>query len=253
MINSKVEKALLKGSTKQRINLLCNHVGDRALSGKGFLTETEESSLVSSFKTDKERETYRMYRAYFETVRVDLSNLSQIRLGYMITLDHLEKAILFRVANEDFEDAVNLALDVITNKKIRHETAEIIKDRFNNGVLDRSIDLDTEGYILTKNSDSSSDEFIIEIKKRLDLTQVKIKTHIKALKDFLDEIGLKVRVFDGYIKSTENWLKGDKGKEYTWSLARRAQRMNFALEKDINEVEIDQNFYDHYKRELYGK
>jgi hypothetical protein len=251
--NSKVEKALLKGSVKQRINLLCNNTGDKALSGKGFLTEDEESALVSSFKTDKDRETYRVYRRYFETVRVDLSNLSQARLGYVIALDHLEKAILSRVANEDFEDAVNLALNMITDKKLKKETANIIKDRFSNVALNRFLELDKEGYIMVKHQEHLADEMIVGIRKKLDLNQVKIKTHIKALKDFLDEIGLKVRVFDGYIKSTENWLKSDKGKEGTWLLSRKAERKNFELENNIAEVEIDQRFYDHYKRELYGK
>lgn len=253
MSNSKVEKALLKGTMKQRINLLCNHVGDQSLSGKGFLTEDEVSSLVSSFKTDKELEAYRKYKRYFETVRNDLTNLAQGRLSYMVTLDRLEKAILTRIANEDFEDAVNLAIDQITDKKAKKEIAESIQSRFSSIPMNRFIDLDKEGYLRVKHQEHLADEMINGLKKALKNDQIKLKTHLKALNDFLDEIGLKVRVFQGYIKNTENWLKGDKGKEGTWLLSRKAGRESFALEEDINTVEINENLYDYYKRGLYGE
>jgi hypothetical protein len=250
--NPKVEKVLLKGSIKQRINLLSDHVGDTSMSGKGFLTESEVSALVASFKTEKELETYRKYRRFFDIVRGNLTNLAQARLGYMVTLGKLEKLILTRVANEDFEDAINLVLNAITDKKTKKALSQKIQRDFMSIPLLRFFDLDDEDYLQVKNQEHLSEEMINGLKKTLKKEQTKIKTHLRAIKDFIDEIGLKVRVFEGYLKSTENWLKSDKGKEATWLLSRQEGIKNYALEEDIKNIEIDEKLYDYYKRDLYG-
>lgn len=253
MSNPKVEKILLKGSIKQRINLLCDHVGDTSLSGKGFLTESEVSALVASFKTEKELETYRKYRRFFDIVRGNIANLAQARLGYMVTLGKLERLILTRVANEDFEDAINLVLNAIADKKKKKALSQEIAMRFSNVPLFRVFGLDEEDYLKVELHEELSEGIINNLKKDLKKEQTKIKTHLQAIKDFIDEIGLKVRVFDGYLKSTENWLKSDKGKETTWMLSRLYGRKNYALEEDIKHIEIDKKIYEYYKRDLYGE
>lgn len=255
-----VEKTLLKGTPKQRAILLANHLSEVNLGGKGFLSDSEVSALTNSFESDSEIKLYNLYNRRFRLVGGYLSNLSQARLSYKEALERLEKYLLLRMGNDDFEDAVNNLLDLMPDKKTKAKGLKLVKS-FSRLPLHRHIKPDEAGLIRIESN--HLDEVISTLRERVRQEQVSLKTSIQALKDYLDETGFNVKVFKAFLKEVENWAKSEKGMSLplTTGLERgmglddfephglKPLREKHKLEADYESVQIDKDVYDRLRRD----
>ena len=252
-----IEKSLAKGTAKQRVILLANHIAEVNLEGKGLLSSAEVNSLTDSFKTDQEITVYNRYRGIYDEVRNYLGTLAQLRFTYACAIEKLEKLISLRRSNYDVEDLVNNLLDLMPDKKTKAKALKRIK-AFDNIALMRSIRVDKDGYVDLTEEPRLLDNAIDETRKEALLEQVRLKTGIILLKDYLSETRLKVKVFTAYVKEIENWAKSKKG--LTNLLVDKAVKNNLALkefakkdasEKPYVEVEVDRKLYDKWRKDFF--
>jgi hypothetical protein len=258
-----VEKILLKGTPKQRALLIANHLSEANLGKKGFLTDSELAALTDSFESELELKVYRTFKRRHEFVSAFLANLSQARLSYKEVLERLEKFLLIRMGNDDFEDVVNNLLDLIPDKKTKAKGLTLVKS-YQRFPLYRFIKPDEAGLI--RIDDNRLDEIIEQLRKRVNQEQISLKTSIQALKDYMEETGFNVTVFKMFLKEVEHWAKSQKGMTLTLmsSLARGPMgvrldtfenngitqlREKHKLEADYASVQIDKDVYDRLRRE----
>lgn len=263
MNKSAIEKVLLQGTPKQRALLLANHLSEVNLGGKGFLSDSEFTSLTSSFESESELKVYNLYNRRFRLVGTFLTNLSQARLSYKEALERLEKYLLLRMNNDDFEDAINTLLNLMLDKQTKDKGLKLLKS-FNRLPLYRWIKPDDSGLIRIEENRLS--EIIDQLRERVRQEQISLKTSIQALKDYLDHTGFNVKVFKAFLKEVENWAKsekgmtllfseslerGPKGLDLDTSRAKELKRLRnkYTLEMDYEEVQIDQDFYDRIRRD----
>jgi hypothetical protein len=248
-----VEKTLLKGTPKQRAILLANHIAEVNMDGKGFLTEAEFTALSNSFKTDQEIAAYNRYRKVYDLLRNFLPNLSQARMTYQITLERLEKFILVRRSNYDFEDAINSMIELMPDKKTKDAAKKRIK-HFSNMALLRSIETDKEVFIKATAKGGLLDDSIKEAKKTAKVEQIELKTGITLVKDYLSETGINVKVFAAFVKQIENWAKSKKGLSQIGMIGRTGS-LNQAVKPFIDAETLEETPYDKVEidRELYAK
>lgn len=245
-----------KGSVKQRALLLANHLAEVNIGGKGFLTDEEFDALSSTFKTPQDITVYNRYRKMFDRVQIYLTYISQFRTGYMEVLGRLDKLILLRKSNSDFEELSNRLIDLMPSPSLKEKAISIVQ-HYSNVSLLRSFSLDEEGYIQVEDT-KQFDESIAELQLLVRQEQVRLKTGLAVIKDYLNETQFNVRVFWGYIKEVENWAKSKKGLSFL--LSDRASRKfteptlrpffeKHSLEKDYDSVEIDKKKYDKFRQE----
>ena len=254
-----IDKSLAKGTAKQRAILLANHIAELNLGGKGLLTAAEYESLSGSFKTDAEVSAYHRYRKVYDEVRNFLPSLAQWRFAYAYTLEKLEKLTLLRRNNYDFEDVVNNLFDLMPDKKTKAEAIKRVKGFTNLGLF-RGVTVDKEGYIQTTPDDGLLDGFIRETRETAIADQVRLKTGITLVKDYLSETGLNIMVFTAFVKEIENWAKSKKGFANLSFGERLMKGSNQAVreiiqkdvaEKPYAEVEIDQRLYDKWREDFF--
>ena len=252
-----IDKTLIKGSPKQRAILVLNHVTDINSGGKGLLSEADYNSVYNSFKTDHEVKIYNKFRAFHTTATNFLSAIAQYRFMHMVALERLDKFIIMYKNNLDTEDLVNLLIDLVSDKEKKTKAQKIAKD-FSDGTTLRKIKATKGGLVETDNSLLL--EKIQESREEVDHTQKLLKTSIKAIKDYLDETGLNVKIFSAYIKETENWAQGISGKGITratedtikteWPERLVKLFKKYRTELPYEKVEIDKDSYDHIRKTI---
>jgi len=258
-----VEKTLLKGTPKQRALLIANHLSEANLGGKGFLSDSELAALIDSFESESELKIYRAFKRRYEVVSAYLANLSQARLSYKEVLERLEKFLLIRMGNDDFEDVVNNLLDLIPDKKTQLKGLQLVKS-YHRLPLYRSIKPDKAGLI--RIDSNRLEDIIAQLRERVNQEQVSLKTSIQALKDYIDETRFNVKVFKAFLKEVENWAKSQKGMTLTFmsSLERSPKsignddfepngltclREKHKLEADYGSVQVDKKVYERLRWE----
>jgi hypothetical protein len=256
---SSIEKALTKGSAKQKALLVSNHVATVSTGGKPLLSDSEFHSLVDSFKSSQEIEIYNRYRKMFDAVRIYLTNLTQWQHSYQEKLERLDKFILLRKSNADMEDLINNLLELMPDNKTRAKAVKIAEG-FSNPALMRGIHTDKEGYIQILHKGKLLDEAIKKLQEAVKKEQVNFKTAIQVIKDYLKETGFNVTLYLAFVKDAENWAKSKKGKEFSMCMSIRPNEdvlnpsllqllEKGSLELEYKDVEIDSDIYDRYRRD----
>lgn len=227
----------MKSSAKKRALILANHLAETNIGEKGFLTEEEFNALVDSFRSEKEIETYNQFRKIFEKMQMFLSNLSQFRLVYIETLQKLDKFILVKMSNNEFEDFTNRLLDLIGDEK-RSQVMELAK-KYQEPMLLRMIEEDNN-YIKVKGK-SKLIELIIGLQGKAKAEQIQLKTAIKVAKDYIKETGFNVLVITKFIQDVENWAK-DKSKGLMTKLIPEPYD-HLSADKDLKKI-LDSNIVE---------
>lgn len=258
MNKASIGKSLIGGSAKQRAIIMSNHIAAVSTGGKPLLSDSEYSMLVDSFKSDKDIAIYNRYRKMFDMVRFYLSTLIQWRHSYEEALGRLDKFITLRKNNEDMEELVNLLLDFIPDKKSREKAQKKVKADFINPAFYRYIEQDKEGYLRVSGG-NLIDSTIEDLQERVKSEQVRLKTAIQVVKDYLKESGYNVSIYWAIIKDAENWAKSKKGKELSLIFGPKnrgeqsppVKRLlgRYTLEDEWETVEVDQELYEKYRQE----
>lgn len=264
MNKSSIEKTLLKGSPKQRALLLANHLSEASLDNKGFLSQDEVTAIANSFQSESELKLYNLYNKRFKLVESFLTKVSQERLVFKISLENLEKYLLLRLSNEEFEDAANSLLDLMPDSKSKSLGAKRLKS-FSRLLLFREIKADKGGFISISNKEI--EEWIESSRSNVIQGQISLKTTIAAIKDYISETGFKVKAQLEYIKSVENWAKSSQEmilqfmptiEESNKNLGAfsetgrgvKSLKGRYRLAPDYESVEIDKEVYSRLRHEV---
>lgn len=250
-----VEKILNKGTPKQRLILLSNHLVDQRAKGKGWLTDAEFSSLVDSFKSSQEINLYNHFRRLHITVANAVAELSVVRLVHEIEASLLLRRINLRQSNANTEELVNTLLDLFPDKKTRANAIQVVK-RFSNPAIFRIFKEDGSGYVNLGHGTLVGDYLEREIEKRRVIvrkSQGEVKTRIAVIRDYMEETGFNIKAFKDVLNEVEAWAKSEKDaismmtpKELRKSFNPRHAsflEQNF-VEADYDEVQIDAEKYN---------
>lgn len=252
-----IDKTLMKGSPKQRAILVLNHVTDINSGGRGLLSDSDYNSVYNSFRTDHEVKVYNRFRGYHTTATSYLAAIAQYRFMLMVALERLDKFLIIYKNNLDTEDLVNILIDLIEDKGKKSKAQKIAKE-FTDGTTLRKIKTAKDSLIQTDNADLV--EKINDAREEVDSVQRLLKTSIKAIKDYFSETGLRVKIFDAYIRETEKWAKGSVEKGITRATERAVKdswperlvklSKKYRTELNYDEVEIDEKAYNHIRKTI---
>ena len=129
MIKKNISRILEKGSAKQRMILLANHIAETATDKPGFLSDSEFTALVESFKTPAEIKLYRRYKEANTALQALLPYLSQLRLLYNTEIARIEGLCLLDFTYREIEDLISFTLYTIKDEK---QKAELLETFVNN-------------------------------------------------------------------------------------------------------------------------
>ena len=225
MAKKNIGKILEKGTAKQRMLLLANHIAETATNKPGFLSDSEFTALVESFKTPAEIRLYGRYKAASSALQSLLPYLAQLRLSYRVEYTRIEGYCLVYHSYLNFETSVNLVLESIKDSKQR---ATILDAFIKNAVVHFAIpkkdivdsEKKTEFFdlsIIKSNEQNSSkvrqitlSEIITDHRNRAMKLLSSIKTLLKALKDYIEENDIQITAYNDFIKEIENEINKDK-------------------------------------------
>jgi hypothetical protein len=109
---------------------------------------------------------------------------------------------------------------------------------------------DRESHIKIK---SISREELIDIQTQVKNEQVRLKTTIQAVKDFMKEKRFNVRAFSKYLRGIESWVKKDKEELIVLKVNRGNDQESAITEPNYEITEIDEKKYKIYREEyLHG-
>jgi len=256
-----VEKILNKGTPKQRLILLSNHIVDQRATGKGWLTDAEFNSLVDSFKSSQEIKLYNHFRRLHLTVANAVSELYVVRLAHEIEASLLLRRINLRQSNVNTEELVNNLLDLFPDKKTRDRAIQVAK-RYSNPAIFRIFKEDGSGYVNLGHGTVAGDYLEREIEKRREIvrkSQAELKTRIAVIRDYMDETGFNIKAFKDVLNGIEAWAKSEK--DALSMMTPKELRKNFNprhasfleqnyIEADYDEVKIDPEKYEQYLAEM---
>ena len=276
-----IDKIIENGTPRQRMLLLANHIAETATNKPGFLSDSEFSALVESFKSPAEIKLYKKYKAANSALQRLLPYLAQLRLSYRVEYTRIEGYSLLCSSYADFEISINFMLYNIKDSKLRSELLNIFVknsivhfaipkkkiDRFGDmkaEFLDLSIK-QHDKKISGKVSKITLNEIISEHRDRAMKLLSSIKTLLKALKDYIDENNIQITAYNDFIKEVEKEITKDNPSKKRVRSSKGEQKnlfdhsdfqslrfwMDFSDERNFypkyDEAEINQTEYDNYR------
>lgn len=216
-------RVLRSGSVREKALMLGNHLADIRDGEEGSLTREEIDTLASSIKSDKETATYKQYQKLIQDIDNFLITINQFKLTYLGVLHELDKLLVLKKGYNDLQQAANILLEFIPNidskRKAIIDIAESHVNPFNykpHGIscfIGETEDEDERGS-LTKEGTlkvfSNIDNYIGLTLDKVQTEQVRLKTAIHAVRDFMKEKRFIIRAFTKYLRKIEAWAKKDK-------------------------------------------
>lgn len=263
-----VSDIILKGSPKQRLNLVYSHFALLQFNKEGFLTEAELKKIKDSFKTPQERNLYNRYVQVDTTVRNSLMYLNQLRLAFREQTAHIEGFSLLCYSLESSVELLNELLSQVKDKKLKNQLTKTIEQK---RILYSTFSKDTDGYIILKPKERTGEIWPEDIgetglpgirrvyKKRAEDILISCKTVIKAIRDYLEENSFNIKEYKNSIKEIEADISEDKT-----ILAKHSPKQMKKLfpDKDLSEfkscffypdydsLEIDEEQYKRFKEKI---
>jgi hypothetical protein len=252
----KYERVLLSGTVKEKAMMIGNHLANINYGEDGFLTADEVNALAKSITSEKETATYKQYQTMFREVDTFLSSIAQCRLTYLEALHRLDKFLVIIECYESLERNTNTILDFISDPKAKASAIEAVasgafsKKQPKPPYLHYLVSIpDRENHIKIK---SISQEELIDIQTQVKNEQVRLKTTIQAVKDFMKEKRFNVRAFSKYLRGIESWAKKDKEELIVLKVTRDEQESSIT-EPNYEITKIDEKKYKIYREEyLHG-
>lgn len=217
MAKRNIESILAKGSAKQRMLLLSNHIAETTTGKSGFLSESDFDKLVGSFKTPAEIKLYNRYKNANTAIQSLLPYLAQLRLLYREQIARIDSFCLLAHTYEQVETLVNSTLSTIKSDKQRTELLDTLLSKtafFYAKPLKKSDNEDPTTYKLSIEDVSAHKTEQIksmsltsgahEHKSRATEILVLIKTVLKALKDYVEQNDFQITSYNDFLKEVEN-------------------------------------------------
>lgn len=249
----KTEEILTKGTPKQRVLLLANHIAGLSIGEPGILSEEEFNNLVSSFKTDKERALYYKFKKLEENMRTALSLLFQYKNAYREQIAIINGYCLLW-------ESYYLSSKLIFNLKYVIEDEEA-RNNYINSVLDKHDNFLTRNIInidrLTYTPDRVNLLAIIDIHKRQAKNLlVEFKTLLTAIRASIKENGFRIKPHIKRCNMAEKEImsivstipKETTIKEEPETLSKKSEK--HYVYPDYKALEIDENRYKHYREKV---
>lgn len=266
MTKKNIGKILEKGTAKQRMLLLANHIAETATNKPGFLSDSEFTALVESFKTPAEIRLYKRYKAANSALQSLLPYLAQLRLSYRVEYTRIEGYCLLYNSYLNFATSVNLVLESIKDSKLRARILEsFIRKAVTHFAIPKKHIMDsekkTEFFDLSiiksieqksdKESQTTLSEIIADHRNRAMKILSSIKTLLKALKDYIEENDIQITAYNDFIKEVEKEITKDKPKHNT--LSRSVQKpinehYDFMTLRAWLDLSDERNFYPEYDK-----
>lgn len=281
IVNKNIAKILEKGTPRQRMLLLANHIAETATNKPGFLSDSEFAALVESFKSPAEIRLYKKYKAVNSALQSLLPYLAQLRLSYRVEYTRIEGYSLLSRSYSNFEISFNAMLYNIKDKKQR---TDLLNSFIKNSIVHFAIpqktikkfgDMESEFLTLsivqpdnrthTRARKITLSEIIEDHRKRAMKLLSSIKTLLKALKDYIDENDIQLTAYNDFIKEVENEITKDSPSTRRIHSSKEEQKtlfdhsdfqnlrfwMEYSNERNFypkyDEAEIDQIEYNHYR------
>ena len=219
MIKKNISRILEKGSAKQRMILLANHIAETATDKPGFLSDSEFTALVESFKTPAEIKLYRRYKEANTALQALLPYLSQLRLLYNIEIARIEGLCLLDFTYREIEDLISFTLYTIKDEK---QKAELLETFVNNssflfanpkkkieqreGEIREYYELSTTEPRRRSSGEGDNITFTamaLGRKERAMSLLSRIKTLLKALRDYIEENDFRIETYTDFIDTIE--------------------------------------------------
>jgi hypothetical protein len=237
--------------------LIGNHLADISYGEDGFLTEDEVNALAKSITSDKETAVYKQYQTMFRDADTFLSSIAQCRLSYLETLHRLDKLLVIIECHETLERNTNTLLDLISDPQAKTSAIEAVAS---GAFPKKKIKPPHLYYLVTQPDDenhikiqSISHEELLDAQTQVKNEQVRLKTAIQAIKDFMKEKRFTVRAFSKYLRGIEAWAKKDKEELIVLKVNRDSDQESAITETNYETTEIDVKEYKLYREEyLHG-
>ena len=277
MIKKNISRILEKGSAKQRMILLANHIAETATDKPGFLSDSEFTTLVESFKTPAEIKLYRRYKEANTALQALLPYLSQLRLLYNTEIARIEGLCLLDFTYREIEDLISFTLYTIKDEK---QKAELLETFVNNSnflfanpkkKIEEHEGEKKEHYELSiteprrrkfgGGEDITLTAMALGRKNRAMSLLSSIKTLLKALRDYIEENDFQIETYTNFIDTIEKEVTKEDpflrrySKNAFLSLAKTEEEREKLIKTfgdtfflpDYDEAEINQKEYDKYR------
>jgi hypothetical protein len=275
MAKKDISKILTTGSLKQKL-LLVHEQRARATYGKELiLTDHEYNQLSDSFKKSNEIKLWNKWNRHAVNITQSISNLQGVMFEVQVNYSNLRGYILVWNSIENAELLVNSVLHEIKDPTERKRIAEVGA----NGVdlLFSKTTLDKEGYIDIKvdfENDSYKDEkgkskeysllyVMNNVKQEATTSAIKFLSWRQAILDYMEEEGFNIKtykdVLEGFTKGVYTpvigWLKYQSDEPTFMGDTNPTLdklKSKYAITPFIQELEVDKNIYNSFKKEFLG-
>lgn len=242
-------RVLKSGSVREKALMIANHLFDARAGEKTFLTQEEINAIARSINSDKDIAIYEAYKKMVTKIDTFLMIIAQCKYSYLIALYELDRLLVMMQKDKDMERIINKILhhvqDADTKRKI---ISEIDTDGelylkygiYSNIIMSHYINNKDLRLEVANNIPKHINTNLETVKTQ----QARLKTAIKAIKDFMDEKKFKLNEISRFIKRTETWIKKDKSE----LLILKAHKPNAQdiKEPDYNTAEINNTLYKNY-------
>ena len=198
-----ISTIIKSGTARERVKLLAEQIArDKFVdAGDPILTEKEFFHLEQSFKSDKEIKLYNKFRKADSTITRGITNLDGLKFEILNHYTNLRGYIFLWDNLQSSELLVNSILHGIENREERIKIAEnraVKRSLFNKNVVDK------EGYIeIQVDGDKQLLDLIKIVSKDATKSVSKWLGWYKALKEYIDKEGVKIKAYSKVLKSIE--------------------------------------------------
>jgi len=292
-----VSSIIARGTPLQRITLYANHIAETSLGGAGLLTEAELNKLYNSFETASEIRLYNKFKKADLVVKQALFYLQQTRLGYREQIAFL---VAYSIHWSNFKDIRETFNDILytigkKNKALRKKILDIMVNtnavmaqfKEEEGQVVLSVEpKDFKGLNYLKGNfarawkEHRAEEryegegylrlLLLAHKDNAEGYLIRAKALIKALNDYMEEQGFKIKAYRRFVEAVEADLHEDKSPIEIYSEKRTLESLKdsrfnnedhkkdfldevskYFVFPDYSKIELDQAEYRKFKEGFF--
>lgn len=223
-----IRRILEKGTAKQRALLFFdNMLESRFDFGKPFLTSAEMDALYASFKTPAEAKIYNSFSRAGDGIENGLKSLRILQFVYRETIAKLQGFCFLYQDYCAFEDTLNALYLSVEDTKAKAALLATMKKRehaYGFALIGPAENMEKDGIVifprekLKKPEDKETiqpkeplvRELLASLSARAKVQLSMAKTDLKAVRDYMEETGLILRLYKEQLDEIEADLKEDK-------------------------------------------
>jgi hypothetical protein len=229
-----------KGTAKQRALLFFDNMLETRFDfGKPFLTEAEMNKLYASFKTPAEAKLYNYFDRAGDGIESGLKGLILRQYAYKETIAKLQGFCYLYQAYVQFEETLNELYLSVEDPKAKSALVSAMKARegaYFFAMIGPAENMEKDGIVIkprrkpalrgeAEPEQPKEPHIRASLKNHSEKAKIQLsfaKTELKAVRDYMKETGLILRLYNEQLDEVEADMKEDKGNLFLTRFSKKA-------------------------------